>query len=145
MDNLTFYHQKRRDGGIRTGIEHNGERVLESFCEGGDPPDSVLEWFVEVRCSAKRLPGESEDSREFFLRRADAIVRGLNELANEVSSGIDKDWPAKWEVVGPERIQILCSAQRRISGIQIAQILRELAVKWPKLLRSLDAYHAFSH
>lgn len=45
MKSLTFYHQKRKDGGVCTGVELDGERVLEQFKPGGGLQDSALEWF----------------------------------------------------------------------------------------------------
>ena len=98
MDELNFYHQKRRDGGLRTGIDTNDERVLERFEPGNAAQDSALLWFVDVRCSGESLPAEPELIRRWFLDRTGTIQAGLRSLAVELSAGMDRDWPLKKEI-----------------------------------------------
>ena len=50
MPNLTFYRQKRVDGGVRTGVELDGETVASLFEEGDPERDPALLWFVDLRC-----------------------------------------------------------------------------------------------
>lgn len=142
MDKLNFYHQKRRDGGIRTGIELNDERVLERYEPGNPQQDSALLWFVDIRCLGKHLPSEPETARDWFLERGEIIQNALRELANELIAGIDSDWPMRKPIPTRNGVQmaIYCSAMRRLSGREISQILSDLAKKWSKTIEGLDTY-----
>jgi len=50
---IALYHQCRVDGGIRTGILLNDQRVFERFVEGDpahqdDPLADGIRWYVDV-------------------------------------------------------------------------------------------------
>ena len=138
---LTFYHQKRRDGGLRTGVEINGERVLENYEPGGHPQDSALLWFVDLRCSGERIPTDPQSVRRWLLDRSENIRGGLRQLSKDVVAGIDKDWPIRRELpVSDVRMAIYCSAMRRLSGREISEVLSGLEKRWPKVVQSLDSY-----
>lgn len=140
MDKLNFYRQKRRDGGIRTGIEFNDERVLELYEPGNLPEESALDWFVDVRCSGRNLPAEPEAIQNWFLARSDIIQTALRQFSQELIAGIDSDWPMRWTIVPTRngvRMAIYCSATRRLTGREISEILSDLAKNWPKVIRSL--------
>jgi hypothetical protein len=140
MDKLNFYRQKRRDGGVRTGIEFNDERVLELYEPGNLPQDSALLWFVDVRCSGKNLPSEPEAIRNWFLERGSAIQAALREFSRDLIAGIDPDWPMRKTIVPSRngvRIAIYCSATRRLSGREISEILSDLAKTWPHIIKHL--------
>ena len=142
MDKLEFYHQKRSDGGLRSGIDFNDERVLESFVPGTQPEDSTLLWFIDVRCSGENLPHEPESIRNWLLNRSEAIQSALNELAEELRAGIDNGWPLKKDILTQDGIgmALYCSAIRRLTGRQISQVLSDLKTTWPDLITHLDAY-----
>jgi hypothetical protein len=142
MDKLNFYHQKRADGGLRSGIDFNEERVWERFEAGALPQDSALLWFVDVRCSADKLPSEPEAIRRWFSDRSGVIQFTLNQLANELSAGIDSGWPLKKEVPTKDGVQmtVYCSAIRRLTGREISKVLADLSCDWPELIARLDSY-----
>jgi hypothetical protein len=142
MNRLNFYRQKRRDGGLRTGIDLNDERVLEIYEPGDSPPDSALLWFVDVRCSGENLPSDPEAIRNWFLGRSDTIRAGLRDLSKELLAGIDADWPIRKVLAAQDavRIAIYCSVTRRFEGREISEILSDLESKWPEVIRSLGTY-----
>jgi len=142
MKSLTFYHQKRKDGGVRTGVELDGERVLEQFKPGRGAPDSALEWFVDVRCRGQRLPDDSEAVRRWLLGQSAEIQAHLERMANELRTGMDPDWPLTSEMDSTANgvaIKIVCSAVRRLSGRDIGQVLLQLKRSWGRLIASLPA------
>ncbi len=142
MDKLNFYHQKRADGGLRSGIDFNGERVLESYEPGKLPQNSALLWFIDIRCSAKKLPAEPESIRRWLLERADVVQSALQQFAEELRAGMDRDWPLKKTIPTNDGVQmaVFCSAMRRATGREISQVLLELGEAWPTLIDSLDSY-----
>jgi len=142
MDKLNFYHQKRGDGGLRSGIDFNDERVLESYQPGTPPEDSALLWFIDIRCSAENLPSEPESIRRWFLNRSDLIQSALNQLDGDLSAGIDGGWPIRRVITTGDGVNmaVYCSAIRRLTGREIAQVLSDLRNAWPDLLKHLDTY-----
>jgi hypothetical protein len=141
MKNLTFYHQKRRDGGVRTGVEVDDERILECFESGAPREDPRLLWWIDVRCAQKAWPSEPEEVRAWLLENAQRIEGGLKALAAELNAGIDKDWPAKHVVPGRAglRIEIFCSAMRRVAGREIQAELFNLARNWRTIIAELPS------
>jgi hypothetical protein len=142
MKKLTFYQQKRCDGGVRTGVEVEDETMLERFEPGSPPEDSRLLWWIDVRCSQRTWPTNPEDVRAWLLGNADRIANGLNTLAAELRAGIDADWPSKYVVSGHDRVkmEILCSAMHRVDGRQIATALTELAKRWRNMMAELPSW-----
>jgi hypothetical protein len=141
MEKLTFFHQKRRDGGIRTGVEINDERILECFEPGSPREDSRLLWWIDVRCSQKTWPVEPEEVRAWLLENAQRIEGGLKALAAELNAGIDKDWPVRHVVPGRAgiKIEIFCSAMRRVAGREIQAELSNLACNWQTIIAELPS------
>jgi hypothetical protein len=143
-----FYHHKRKDGGVRTGVEVNDGRVLETFLPGEGERDAALLYFVDVRCSGAKLPQAPEEVRVWLLEHSTQIKSALKALADDLSAGIDIDWPAKKEAEtnGSARIAVYCSAMRRLSGREIASILLELETNWHETIKGLqlidEAVHA---
>jgi hypothetical protein len=140
MKTLNFYHQKRRDGGIRTGVDLDGDPVLEAFKPGCGPVDSALEWFVDVRCSGRRLPADGEAARAWLLQRGDAIGGQLAEMADELRAGIDPDWPLTRtmpEAANGVEVEVVCSAIRRLTARDVRQVLLRLKESWQMLVSSL--------
>jgi len=141
MKNLTFFRQKRRDGSVRTGVELDEERILEDFESGAPREDPRLLWWIDVRCSQKTWPEETEKLREWLLEHAQRIEGGLKALATELNTGIDKDCPVKH--VAPSRagtkIEIFCSAMRRVAGREIQTELFTLARNWQTIIAELPS------
>ena len=139
MDKLIFFHQQRRDGRVRTGIELNDDLILEEFSQTQEPADSALLWFVDVRCIGSNLPSRPENARAWFLDRSSLIQEALNDLARELGAGIDSQWPLKKELpsIGPNRIAIYCSAVHRLTGLEISKVLADLGRNFQEIVRSL--------
>ena len=140
MSKLSFYQQKRRDGGLRTGIDLDDERVWERFEPGDAPQDPALLWFVDIRCTGGNLPAEPEPIRDWFLKRSEIIQPALRALADELVPGVDGDWPLKRTIPDRDGTQmaIYCSAIRGLTGREIPDILSTLATRWPVVLRDLE-------
>jgi len=148
MKNLTFYHQKRRDGGVRTGVELDGERMLERFEPGSPLEDPKLLWWIDVRCSQKTWPSEPEEVRAWLLESAQKIEGGLRAFAAELGAGIDINWPAKYVVSSRTgvKIEIFCSAMRRVGGREIQAEISKLAKNWQTIIAQLPSCEpAFAH
>ena len=140
MTKLTFYRQGRKDGGIRTGVEINGDPVLGRFEKGDGEEDSVLEWYVDIRCSVGKLGNASEDARHWLLKHGGIIKTALGSLADELKTGMDFSSTLSRQVAGTPkgvRIEIVCSAVRRATACEMATVLSDLSVRWPELVRSL--------
>jgi hypothetical protein len=142
MDKLSFYHQKRDDGGLRSGIDFNDTRMLESYQPGTLPEDSALLWFIDIRCSAEHLPSEPEAIRQWFLARSNLIQPALGQLAGDLPAGIDSDWPIRRVIPTEDGVNmaVYCSAIRRLTGREISQVLSELKNAWPDLIKHLNTY-----
>ncbi|MEX0701907.1 MAG: hypothetical protein WD069_07410 [Planctomycetales bacterium] len=135
-----FYQQKRKDGGIRTGLDIALRTVWENFHTAADEEDAdpVLLWYVDVRGEGDSIPGAREELREWLLEHADSISTALLSLSDEFQAGLDVGtWPASWEVPDrPEgvKLEIVISAARRIDGLEISHVLRELGRNWIQLV-----------
>lgn len=147
MPQLTFYRQKRRDGGVRTGIDVDGETLLHEFRDGSEDIDPALQWWADVRCKGARLPTEPSAAREWFLAHAEPIQAGLKTLAAEIRPGVDFDaWPVLWKMPKPPRgtqITIACCASQRLPARKIAAMLAELADTWRETIQGLPEAAAF--
>jgi hypothetical protein len=141
MTTINFYRQARVDGGKRTGVEIDGESVLEQFERGNKAEDSALVWFVDIRCSGANLPKETEAAREWLLEKASIIEQGVRQLANELAVGIDFCAPISRtipNVADGVTVEIWCSAIRRIQGREIAKALDEIGSHWREFLKQLE-------
>lgn len=141
MRAILFYHQKRRDGGIRTGVESDGSRLLERFSPGSGEFDSALEWWINVYFEGASLPEGAEAIRAWLLEKQDAIKEQLIQLANELSAGIDPTWPFRKKFVwsrGTISGEIVCSSIRLVTSQRIAGTLNDLATHWPRRIESLE-------
>jgi hypothetical protein len=138
MATITFYRQKRQDGGIRSGVEVDDDTVMGKFQEGRGEHDPALLWYVDVRCKGRGLPTNPEDARQWLIKRQiQNIVRKLlEELADRVPSGVD---PSEWPLICKHvfgtanrraTISVACSAVRRVVGRDLAKILRDIADRW---------------
>jgi hypothetical protein len=143
---LIFYRQVREDGGIRTGIELNGTTVFERFESGGDDHDPALVWYVDIRCEGTNLPQMAEEARDWLQRHGMYVRDGLPVLADKLRAGVDVgSYPLRWQVPNlPEgvRITVVCSALRRVPGLEIANVLNEISDRWEELVKDLPSVHA---
>jgi hypothetical protein len=143
MRKLSFYRQERRDRGIRTGIEIDGDVVLHSFEEGEGEPDPSLLWYIDIRCEGDRLPADPEKARRWFLDHAEVIRAGIKLLAEEIGAGVDHGgWPLRWTMPkGPRgvRVEVAVSAVRRLEAMGMAKKLADIAEHWEERLEKLEA------
>ena len=141
MSKIGFYRQERLDGGVRTGIEINGEIALGRFESTGDDHDPALAWYVDVTCEGASLPDDPEPARQWLCTHSQVIRGGLKEMADTLRAGIDADsWPVKRKLSKAPRnvrITIACSAVRRWAAREMARVLRDIADKWEDRLRGL--------
>jgi len=47
---IAFFINARQDGGLRTGIDVNGETIWHHFIPGPEDADPALLWWVDVTC-----------------------------------------------------------------------------------------------
>jgi hypothetical protein len=145
MAMLIFYRQVREDGGIRTGIELNGTTVFERFESGGDDHDPALVWYVDIRCEGTNLPQTAEEARDWLQRHGMYVRDGLPVLADKLRAGVDVgSYPLRWQVPNvPEgvRMTVVCSALRRVPGLEIANVLNEIGFRWEELVKDLPCVH----
>jgi hypothetical protein len=145
---LSFYRQKRHDGGIRTAVTADGVTVLHRFQPGDAPSDPALLWYVDLRCSGRRLPVEPEATRQWLLAQSPIVRDNLTRLASKLEAGMDVEpWPFQWQVPRPPRgvrMTIVCSAVRRLPMLEIASILIDLCENWDEWLRELEVPQALA-
>jgi hypothetical protein len=139
---VVFYRQKRRDGGIRTAIEVNGENEL-GLEEGFDSaePDPVLLWWVDLRCEGKKLPTDPERVRQWLLAHGRVIRGALAALAEEIAAGVDfNSSPYLWPVPKPPRgvrMTVAVCALRRVDARAMRDVLADVADRWDEILNKL--------
>jgi hypothetical protein len=149
MHELTCYRQKRQDGGVRTAIELDGETVFHRFEEGSEEHDPALLWYVDLRCEGEQLPGEAEAARDWLLNHVGPIKQAFQQVEEKVSAGVDRSTtPLSWSDFPPTpdgtRMTIVCATIRRLTALDLAQILRDVREGWEERIRSLPAAHAVS-
>jgi hypothetical protein len=144
---LVYYKQRRRDGGIRIGLESEGATLFEDFEEGpeelqGDPLGAALDWYVDIRCRGTDLPTEADAARRWLLAREDRIRAGLLAFAEELAVGTDDEFPLRNVLFddGPAagRVEAVCSAVRRVTFGQLRAVLRDFAAGFAAELVRLD-------
>lgn len=142
MPQITFYRQERADGGTRTGIDVEGYTVLEWFKEGPDEGDPALVWYLDVRCIGETLPTSPDEARHWFLARSRLIRDALDSLAADLGTGIDVGpWPVQRQISGAPpgvEMMVVCSAVRRPVALSIAQVVRDLAANFDRLINELQ-------
>jgi hypothetical protein len=141
MKHLTFFRQKRVDGSVRTGVELDELRMLESFEAGSPDEDPTLLWWIDVRCAHKTFPLDPEELRAWLLKNAPKFEKALKDYAAELGAGIDINWPVKHTVPGDAgvKMQIFCSAMQRVAGREIPTELAELANHWQSIIAELPS------
>jgi hypothetical protein len=148
MHELTFFRQARYDGGVRMGIELDGEvALLIDFHEGppeeqDNPLGSALLWYVDIRCRGEALPTEPESVRQWFLTHSSVFRAGLTEFAEQIMAGTDDDFPLRWTSFpghpADVEIELVCSSIRRIRGREFADVILDLADRFEDYLRTLS-------
>jgi hypothetical protein len=141
MQSITFYRQKRIDGGIRTGVEVGGNTVLSTFKSGRGEHDPALVWYVDVICEGRKLPKSSEEARRWLVDHSKNIRRLLGALAERVIEGIDPDvWPIFQQgIFHGVKIRISCSTVRRLEARKLANVLHDIAQRWDEYVGDLAA------
>lgn len=143
MAKVTFYQQKRMDGGFRSGISVDEETVLGLFEPGPKDTNPALLWYVDPRCEGARLPTEPERARKWLLRHEDVIRAGFETRAREYSAGIDPDiYPQLWSdfASAPNgvRMVIAFSAARRVAALELSGVLQDIGSHWSCYIRALE-------
>lgn len=144
MVTLTFYKQVRQDGGIRAGIQLDGEALLERFEPGIGDSDSALAWYIDVRCEMNDAPSEPTAARRWFLDQANVFREQLLKLSQEVRAGIDTDiFPLvrAFHVAGVPG-EIVCSSTKRVSALRLSEEMSRLASDWVRQVESLQPAYA---
>jgi hypothetical protein len=146
MNSLTYYRQKRVDGGLRSGIELNGESVGSDFVEGAADRDPGLLWYLDIRCRGRALPKTDGDAIQWFIDYADIIEDALKDASKKFIAGIDADaWPVQIPITAlPKGVQgdIVCSSMRRVTGHDLASVLKFTATHWKRLIRQISTSKA---
>lgn len=144
MAELTFYRQKRFDGGVRTGIDLDGAAIFEDFEPGAADRDPSLRWYVDLRCAGDGLPDDAESAREWLLDQEQTIRAGFRSFAAQLAAGADlDDYPLQWSGFSPlppdVHMSIACSAIRRVDARELNQVLLDVADHWSDRIGRLCA------
>ena len=146
MRRITFFRQKRKDGGVRTGVDVGHDTVLSRFRAGAGDRDPTLIWWVDVRAEGPALPETGEEAREWFVSQKGVVQQALVSFADELSIGLDvSDSPVK-RVVPPGKgngrkttLSIVVSAVRRLDAIKLSKVLTDIARNWDAYVQDLVA------
>jgi hypothetical protein len=142
MPKISFYRQKRVDGGVRTGVEVNDNTVLSSFASGDlKNEDPALLWYVDVDCQGRQLPADCEEARQWLGDHKKEIATLIESLAEKLRAGKDHNqWPVYIEkAVRGVKVRVSCSAVRRMEARNLASILGNIAEKWDDYVGGLAA------
>jgi hypothetical protein len=142
MTQLTFYQQQRVDGGLRTGIDLDGQTLAESYLSGEEETDPALKWYIDLRYRGANLPTDVDAVRNWFRSREAECVLTLQQVSEELTAGLDRDvLPYRKEFISSStpdvKLEVATSAQNRIAALQVAEHFRNLAVNWRSNLESL--------
>jgi len=143
MAKLMFYRQKRYDGGIRMGVDLNGEEIAHHFEEGSAERDPALIWYADLRCEGPGLPNDPDDAMDWLLAHSPSIRVGFARFAEKLRVGADTDiyslyWTEFPEVPEGVTMTIACSAARQVDGREMSSVLTEISERWDELLLELD-------
>ncbi len=137
MPSITFFRQKRRDGGIRTGVDVGDDTVLIRFEGGSKDRDPTLLWYVDVRAEGAGLPTSPEEARRWFGEHAAELRDGLEAMACLLPAGVDpSEGPVRHEVLLPGtgrrkiKASIYVAFLRRAEATRMPAILRDVAEHW---------------
>jgi len=142
MATITLYRQARFDGGLRTGIDVDGETILEHYQpESGDSNPALL-WYMDVRLSGDQLPSDPLEARDWLAANSEFFRSQLERVAEEnLEAGFDAELrPFRRRLGGcPEgcSAEVVISAVRRLEARDIADQVRSLAQHWCTVLEEL--------
>jgi hypothetical protein len=144
MPKLVFYRQRRYDGGLRTGVELDDDRVVNVLDPGTNGIDPVLIWYVDLRCEGDGVPDDPERVLDWLQEHGPIIRDGFSRYAGHLRNGYDADiYSLKWadfkNVPQDVSMQIVCSAIRRVDALEIGSHLSEIATNWDAILETLKA------
>jgi hypothetical protein len=139
---FTFYHQKRFDGGIRTGVELPTGEEWQHFEPGTDADsEPALLWYIDIVGRGDGVPQDIAQVVQDLRDHHCDVQRVLNEAADRLSAGVDHsgwpyrvDFPKCWEGVN---LTISGGAIRRLEALEIADTLRDVSNRWLNLLGSV--------
>lgn len=141
MAKVVFFRNARQDGGVRTGIEIDGQAVWHQFSTGKGEVDPTLEWWVDVRCEGKNVPTDPDAAREWLMDESNHIADFVAQASKDIDpQGFDVGLnPFRREYKQPGvRVAVLASAARRITSKKMGRVLTEIAKKWNDYLNELQ-------
>lgn len=143
MPELTVYRQGRADGGIRTGIELDGDTIFSRFEDGGLEPDPTLLWYVDLRCKGPGVPGDAVEAKAWLLNLEELIRDGFTRWAAEIEAGADLEfYPLQWNrftgVPGGVEMTIVCATNRRLWALSVPSLLMDVGTHWRERIEALD-------
>ena len=144
MSKLVFYRHKRYDGGIRTGVELDDDRIADWFDPGPDESDRALLWYINLRCEGSGIPDAPELVLDWLLEHGTIIRDGFSRFAEHLRNGFDPGiYTVRWSDfrnVPPDvTMLIACSAPRRVDAMEMGSHLLEIATDWDKIIEKLEA------
>jgi hypothetical protein len=144
MSKLVFYRQKRYDGGMRTGVELDDDRVADWFDPGPDETDRALLWYIDLRCEGSGVPDAPEFALDWLLEHGPIIRDGFSRFGDHLRNGFDPDiYTVRWtdftNVPPDVTMLIACSAIRRVDALEMGSHLLEIATNWDKIIETLKA------
>jgi hypothetical protein len=142
---LTFFRQKRLDGGIRSGIMLGENTVLDRFEEGEGDYDPALIWSVDLRCSGEGLPDTAEGARQWLLDHENLIQDGFRHYADYLRAGSDVtgayllQWSDFQSTPPGVQMVIACGAMRRVDALSLGSVIEETGKRWRELILGLTS------
>ena len=70
---MLFFKNVRRDGGVRIGVEMDGERLFHSYVDGpevesvGDE-NPALDWYLDIGFEGKAVPSDPDKVKKWLIR-----------------------------------------------------------------------------
>lgn len=140
MTEIAFFINARQDGGMRTGIDVDGETIWHHFVPGSEDADPALLWWVDVSCEGD-LPNDPDGVRQWMLEYADLIRNALKQAAGDIEPvGFDVEMRPFWReyASGNVRVVVVASAVRRLQAREMGAVLQDLSNRWVELLQALE-------
>ena len=140
MAEIHVFRNVRRDGGVRLGINIDGETAFHQYT-GPLEEDPSLVWYLDIICTGKKLPRDPGDVKEWLLIEGPLIRKGLEALAQRMEVGWDDlTLPFHLDIQGCPKgvsIQIKGSVLRGFRATQLAGIFFNTAKHWDRDIRRL--------
>ncbi len=147
MPILTFFRQARDDGGIRTGIDVDGNTV--DYFEDGTGDDPALSWFIDLRVVGDDVPADPQHARQWLLENKSLVNRGYQVLADKVRAGIDPDViPVSCDVPdAPPGITTttVCSTSANLNTREINVAVHDVSEHWAEYLERIPRVQSSSY